>query len=82
MESVSLEVVRSLLLQGKTYREISLELQELYPHISRGLSPRSIRRYVKANSLLELANQDVLEAVDASVNEVVVIVNHRGASSQ
>ena len=34
MESVSPDVIRSLLLVGKTSSEISTELQQLYPHIS------------------------------------------------
>lgn len=44
-----MDVVRGLLAAGNSYKAISIELKELYPHISRGLSERTIRRYVKDN---------------------------------
>ena len=71
MESVLLEVVRSLLLGGTTYSAISAELKSRYPNVTRGLSERSIRRYVKDNGLKELVHQDVLEVVGESINEVL-----------
>ena len=47
MERVSQDVVQSLLVMGKTYQEISVELKQVYPDIVRGLSACSVRRYVK-----------------------------------
>ena len=51
MEGVSQDVVQSLLVMGKTYQEISVELKQVYPDIVRGLSARSVRRYVKERNL-------------------------------
>ena len=51
MESVSIDLVRSMLAAGNSYKAISSELKGLYPQISRGLSERAIRRYVKENGL-------------------------------
>ena len=56
-----------MLARGQTYKSISLELKALYPHIQRGLSERSVRRYVKENNLKA---QDVVAAVHQSVSEV------------
>lgn len=70
MDSVCPEIVRSLLVAGNSYKAISLELQKLYPHISRGLSERSVRRYAKDNNLRVLADQDVREVVEESISEV------------
>ena len=47
MEGVSQDIVQSLLVMGKTYQEISVELKHVYPDIVRGLSARSVRRYVQ-----------------------------------
>ena len=63
-------IVRSLLLRGKSYSEISDELQQLNPQITRGLSTRSVRRFVKSNDLRELYKQDMKCVIDESVREV------------
>ena len=55
---------------GRTYDEISAELQQVYPHIARGLSARSVRRYVKENDLKQLVKDEVVQAVKDSVREV------------
>ena len=70
MESVCPEVVTSLLASGRSYKDISQELKALYPLIQRGLSERSVRRYVKDNNLRAQAEGYVLETVRESVNEV------------
>ena len=70
MECVSPDVVRSLLLLGKTYSEISTELQQLHPHICRGLSARSVRRYVKDNNLKETCEKDREDVIEEGVQEV------------
>ena len=67
LEAAAME---SVLAAGNSYKAISSELKGLYPQISRGLSERAIRRYVKENGLRVLANQDVLKAVEESVAEV------------
>ena len=70
METVSMDVVRNLLLTGKTYSEISTELQRMYPHIVRGLSIRSVRRYVKGKALKEICDRDRRHTIEGSLNEV------------
>jgi uncharacterized protein with HEPN domain len=55
MDSVSIDIVRGLLVIGKTHEEISSELKHLYPHITRGPSARNMRRYVAQNGLKDLA---------------------------
>ena len=72
MECVSLDIVRSLLLTGRTYSEISTELQMMYPHIVRGLSARSVRRYVKEKGLQAICDNDRQQAIidKDSINEV------------
>ena len=66
MEDVPTVVVEEFLLAGKTYNEISCELKQLYHHITRGFSERSIRRYVKENNLKEAVKGDMYEAVKES----------------
>lgn len=70
MESVCPEIVTSLLASGRSYKDISQELKSLYPQVQRGLSERSVRRYVKENNLKVQAEQHVLETVKESVGEV------------
>ena len=70
MDSVSIDIVRGLLVIGKTYEEISSELKDLYPHITRGLSTRSVRRYVAQNRLKDLAKKDKIEVVEQCIGEV------------
>ena len=50
MELVSQDLVKSLLTMGKSYQEISTELI-VYPELKRGLSERSVRRYIKQHDL-------------------------------
>ena len=70
MDGVSVDVVRELLASGMTYSQISSELKQQFPHILRGLSERSVRRFVKENSLKEVVKRDVVDAVKKSVGEV------------
>ena len=70
MEGVSQDVVQSLLVMGKTYQEISIELKQVYPDIVRGLSARSVRRYVKERNLKLAVDRNLVEAVEESVQEV------------
>ena len=67
MEPVSEDIVRTLLLLGSSCTEISTELQCLYPHISRGLSARSVRHYIKDHKLRDRHKEDIIEE---SVQEV------------
>ena len=69
MERVSQDV-QSLLVMGKTYQEISVELKQIHPDIVRGLSARSVRRYVKERNLKLAVDRNLVEAVEESVQEV------------
>ena len=69
MERVSQDV-QSLLVMGKTYQEISAELKQLYADMMRGLSARSVRRYVQEKSLELAVNRNLVEVVEESVQEV------------
>jgi hypothetical protein len=71
MEStVTATVVKDLLLAGKTYKEISDELKQLYPGLARGLSVRSVRRFVKEKQLRQVANSMLKDALEEAVGEV------------
>ena len=63
MELVSQDLVKSLLTMGKTYQEISTELINVYPEIKRGLSERSVRRYVGQHNLKSLCEQEKEQAI-------------------
>ena len=69
MESISIDIVKRLLSVGKSY-EISVELQQVYPNITRGLSARSVRRYVKEKGIKEIVKHEVIQALKDSVSEV------------
>ena len=70
MEFVSQDLINSLLTMGKTYQDISTELKNVYPDIKRGLSERSVRRYVREHDLKSLCEQDKEQAIRESVQEV------------
>ena len=70
MESIPIDTVRDLLASRKTYAQISNELKRQYPQVGRGLSARSIRRYVKENGIKVEINKMVEETVQAAVAEV------------
>ena len=72
MNLVSVDFVRSLLIAGKNYSDISMELQQQYPLITRGLSARSVRRYVKVNKLKEFCSDHKAELIERSVQEVSI----------
>ena len=77
MEQVSEDIVRSLLLLGSSCNEISTELQRIYPHISRGLSSRSVRRYIKDHHLREALDQHKEDIIEESVHEVSYCVRKK-----
>ena len=81
MDAVSMDIVKSLLLTGKTYSEISTELQQMYPHIVRGLSTRSVRRYVKEKGLKEICDRDRKHTIEDSINEVSNFSKHSSSSA-
>ena len=70
MEEVSEDIVRSLLVLGKSNNEISEELQQLYPDKRRGLSARSVRRYISDLNLKAISKRDKEVAVEEAVQEV------------
>lgn len=61
MESVPVHVVKSLLTIGLTYSELSFELRQMCPHITRGLSERTIPRFVKDQNLCSECAQIIKE---------------------
>ena len=69
MERVSQDV-QSLLVMGKIYQEISVELKQLYPDIVRGLSACSVRRYIQEKNLKLAVDRSLVVAVEESVVEV------------
>ena len=52
------------------WRPDSVELRGLYPGVSRGLSERSVRRYVQKNNMRAVSKHHKLEAVQKAVSEV------------
>jgi hypothetical protein len=74
MEAVSVDV-QGLLAAGKTYQELSDELKQMYPGIPRGLSVRSVRRFVKDNNLKGYADSVLKDAVEEAIGEVSSVLN-------
>ncbi len=67
---VAQEVIKTLLVSGKNYRDISTELKSLYPDIKRGLSERSVRRYVTKHNLRHVCETEKRTLIEDSVREV------------
>ena len=59
MDMASSDYVRSQLERGASYQEISQQLNVLYPNTTRGLSARSVWRYVKRNGLREEVEEHI-----------------------
>ena len=76
MESVGREVTADLVKAGLSYIAISERLRELYPHISRGLSAKSVWRYIRANGLGTARQTKIVtdEELDESVARVLAKV--------
>ena len=76
MESVGREVTADLVKAGLSYRAISERLQELYPHITSGLSVVSVWRYCTANGLRIARQREVVtdEELDESVARALATV--------
>ena len=76
MESVGREVTADLVKAGLSYRAISERLQELYPHITRGLSKQSVWRYCIVNGLTTARQREIVtdEELDESVARVLAKV--------
>ena len=70
MDAVDKSVVQRMMDGGLNYKQISVELRGLYPGITRGLSERSVRRYVHLNNMRAVSKQNKLEAVHQAVAEV------------
>lgn len=75
MDIVPVGVVKGLLARGQTYNQISAYLKQQYPHVPRGFSERSIRRFVKENDLKEEVKSEAVEVVQEAVSEVTVTIN-------
>ena len=64
--------VLQLLLEGKTYKDVSDILPRRYNHVQRGLSERSVRRFA-SQAGLKLKKQAFLEEeVRTAVEEVAL----------
>ena len=67
MNEIPHEEIFQLVIDGKSYREISVELQSSHPDIRRGLSERSVRRFITSHDLkadrTEKIEQDIWDAV-------------------
>ena len=70
MDAVDKSVVQRMMDGGLNYKQISVELWGLYPGVSRGLSERSVRRYVQKNNMRAVSKHHKLEAVQKAVSEV------------
>ena len=70
MDQVSEDEVLQLILEKKSYKEISEILQNRYSHIDRGLSERSIRRFVSKTDLKKRERALVDEEVKIATQEV------------
>ena len=73
MDAVDKSVVQRMMDGGLNYKQISVELRGLYPSVSRGLSERSVRRYVQKNNMRAVSKHHKLEAVQKAVSEVSII---------
>ena len=69
MEKVGREVTADLVKAGLSYTAISERLRELYPHITNGLSRKSVHRYCTANGLRTVTTREIVtdEELDESV---------------
>ena len=68
MYEANLNVVRAI----KKYRS---NFKALYPNTTRGLSARSVRRYVKRNGLREEVEERIKTVVQESVHEVSALIS-------
>ena len=62
--------VKRLLLSGKTYKEIGEYLAQQNPGNPRGLSARSVRRFVSNNGLKDSVHQEMKSTVAEAVSQV------------
>ena len=67
---VDKSLVQGMMDGGLSYKKISAELGGLYPGVTRGLSERSVRRYVLKNNMHAVSKHHKLEAVQKAVSEV------------
>ena len=82
MDRVPQEEVFQLILEGKSYKEISDVLQQRYSHIRRGFSERSVRRYVTKAGLKSKQKAVLTEEVRVATQEVSYIVDLSTAGVQ
>ena len=70
MDQIPEEEVLQLLLEGKTYKDVSDILQRRYSHVQRGLSERSVRRFAAKAGLKVKKQAFIEEEVRTAVEEV------------
>ena len=76
MENVGRDVTADLVKAGLTYSAMSERLQELYPHIRRGLSRYSVSIYCRANGLTTARQSATVtdEKLDESIARAIAKV--------
>ena len=62
-------MLKSWVASGRTYKEISEELQLMYPQ-RRGFSVRSVRRHVNTLGIKSAIQQDTQQSVQEAIDEV------------
>lgn len=72
MNDVDSSLVQQLLNAGLSYHRISEELKQHYPSIRRGLSERSVRRYVKECGLRDQAKLFRRASLEQAISEVEI----------
>ena len=72
MDQISKSMLLSMLDSGLTYRQIAEELKNRYPHITSGLSDRSVRRYVSVHGLRVESKCRKETAVTEAIQEVKI----------
>ena len=70
MDAVDPTLMQDLLYRGFTYAQIADELRRRYPSITRGLSERSIRRFVTASRMRQTVKQHKEEVLAEAIEEV------------
>ncbi len=76
MDGVAEEEVLQLMLEGKSHSEISNILNSRFSHIPRGLSERSVRRFIVTHGLRVKHQSKVEEQVRVASREVSTYIHY------
>ena len=72
---MNVALVQELLDRGNTYSQISDELKRRFPSSFRGLSERSVRRFVTQNCMRAISKRNKEEALERAISEVRMFPN-------